>query len=210
MGQGPDWQIEWQVGFYSIADTNGIRICRPSFARLPPSCCSCRFQQMSLRSCSSRSDSRSYAVEMPDEMDTIMFEVIVADGCESLIPVINGQRLTDLVHALERLNTWSEQDSYMGLVPGNYNFGPMRWHYLGLGGSTGLDVGALKGSGMPVLGCECGEWGCWPILVTVVADENIVEWRTFVQPYRPERDYIGIGPFRFSRAQFDDSAALLP
>ncbi len=55
-----------------------------------------------------------------------------------------------------------------GLVPEYYRFGPAREHWFGLrefSGRTGV---------IPVLGCSCGEWGCWPTYATVVADEETV------------------------------------
>jgi len=34
----------------------------------------------------------------------------------------------------------------------------------------------------------------------VVATDETVVWSEFAQPYRPERDYGGFGPFLFGRA----------
>jgi hypothetical protein len=54
-----------------------------------------------------------------------------------------------------------------------------------------------------LLGCDCGEVGCWPLEAQVLVDDDLVIWRGFAQPYRPRRDYGSFGPFVFRRNQYD-------
>ncbi|GAA5084953.1 hypothetical protein [Nocardia iowensis] len=61
------------------------------------------------------------------------------------------------------------------------------------------------GSKTPLLVCECGAWGDWPLLAEIVVSDSLVIWDRIEQPYRPERDYGAFGPFRFDRNQYDDA-----
>jgi hypothetical protein len=80
-------------------------------------------------------------------------------------------------------------ESYGGLVPSYFNFGSAEAHFLS--------------SEVPLLGCECGEWGCWPLLAKIVVTADEVRWTDFQQPHRPKRDYSGFGPFGFRRADYE-------
>lgn len=55
---------------------------------------------------------------------------------------------------------------------------------------------------VPLLGCACGEWGCWPLIATITIAYEVVEWSSLHQPHRPGRDYTGFGPFRFAEPAY--------
>ena len=55
------------------------------------------------------------------------------------------------------------------------------------------------------LGCQCGEWGCWPLETRLRLADGVVTWDSFRQPHRPKRDYSGFGPFRFDEQQYRDA-----
>jgi hypothetical protein len=106
-----------------------------------------------------------------------------------VVPVIDGCKLTDLIHEFERrAGMETRNTSYGGLIPAY--IGPLDLHFLGA--SRKRDDRSV-----PLLGCSCGEWGCWPLLARVVATESFVTWTEFRQPHRRERDYSGFGPFSF-------------
>jgi len=116
-----------------------------------------------------------------------------ADGLPEIIPLIGGESLVTLVDAYE-LGAGMEPagDAYGGLVPGSFRFGPFDQHFLSGG----------KGPKGAVLGCGCGEWGCWPLLARITVGERVVVWDQFEQPYRRERDYSGFRALRFGRRQY--------
>ncbi|WP_329021712.1 hypothetical protein [Streptomyces sp. NBC_01423] len=91
---------------------------------------------------------------------------------------------------------------YGGLIPEFFRFGPMLKHFLER--STNA-----MGPKAPVLGCECGEWGCWPLMVRITATADLVTWDAFEQPHRTTRDYTALGPFHFDRHQYDDALRTL-
>ncbi len=60
-------------------------------------------------------------------------------------------------------------------------------------------------NGIYLLGCACGEVGCWPLIASVSQRDDRVVWDEFMQPFRRDRDYSAFGPFLFSRAQYQDA-----
>ena len=60
-----------------------------------------------------------------------------------------------------------------------------------------------------LLGCDCGEAGCWPLEDRIVRSDRQITWEQFKQPFRPERDYSSFGPFRFDIEQYRGSLAEL-
>ncbi|MEU2065173.1 hypothetical protein [Streptomyces sp. NPDC013455] len=77
-------------------------------------------------------------------------------GLLVIVPHIDGAPLTELIEGFElAAGMQPAGDAYGGLMPESFRFGPMQDHFLGRSTST-------MGPKTPVLGCECGEWGCWP------------------------------------------------
>ncbi len=93
-------------------------------------------------------------------------------------------------------------DAYGGLIPQYFGFGPMEDHF------HGRSTDAM-GPRTPVLGCECGEWGCWPLMAQITVTPDGVTWDSFEQPHRKTRDYTAFGPFQFDRRQYDGALRVL-
>jgi hypothetical protein len=118
-----------------------------------------------------------------------------------VVPEIDGTLLTELIDNFECAAGMTPAGAaYGGLVPANYRFGALDRHFRG--GST-----EAFGPATPVLGCECGEWGCWPLMARISLTDDVVTWDQFAQPHRPVRDYTAFGPFHFPRTQYDDALA---
>lgn len=112
-------------------------------------------------------------------------------GAVEVVPTIDGVELLDLRHGFEQQSSMETiETSYGGLIPSFYRFGPMAQYFLN------------NDHRVPLLGCECGEWGCWPLLATVEDRGDKVSWSDFEQPHRLERDYSSFGPFTFSRSPY--------
>lgn len=120
------------------------------------------------------------------------------DGGREVRVLIDGRDLVEIVREAEAL--WAEQDgqpqlagAYSGLCPELWNTLPEQY-----------------GDGRAaVLGCECGEPGCWPLRVRITISETTVTWDEFSQPYRPAWRYGGVGPFSFPRSDYDAAVAQL-
>jgi len=122
-----------------------------------------------------------------------------------VVPSVDGEELTDLIHEFEKRAGLETRDvSYGGLIPAQFRFGPLSGHFLAEEGAFVNEQGKV-----PLLGCSCGEWGCWPLLALVTADDDAVVWSAFEQPHRPKRDYSGFGPYRFERAEYDEALQAL-
>lgn len=123
------------------------------------------------------------------------------DGAIEIVPAVDDAALTDLVDAFEASSRMEPRgDAYGGLIPAHFNFGPLELHFLG--SSRWSADGRV-----PLLGCSCGEWGCWPLLARIVCTPDFVMWTDFQQPHRKRRDYTAFGPFHFARAQYEDALA---
>ncbi|MEV7525419.1 hypothetical protein [Streptomyces sp. NPDC091371] len=118
-------------------------------------------------------------------------------GVLEIVPHIDGTQLTELIDRFEiAAGMQPAGDAYGGLIPQFFRFGPMADHFHGR--ST-----RAMGPKTPLLGCECGEWGCWPLMARITVTADLVVWDSFEQPYRTTRDYTEFGPFRFDRHQYD-------
>ena len=109
-------------------------------------------------------------------------------------PVVDGVPLRELVGAFEIAQGWAKSCCYDGLAPQYYRYGNMEDHFNGY--LTGF-IGNPNKTVMLV--CNCGVYTCWPLQAKIEEDmdSEIVTWRDFEQPFRPERDYSGFGPFVF-------------
>lgn len=54
-----------------------------------------------------------------------------------------------------------------------------------------------------VLGCVCGDVGCWPLQARITVREDVVVWHDFMQPHRRRWDYSEMGPFTFDRGAYE-------
>lgn len=121
------------------------------------------------------------------------------DPARELLPYVDDVSLVDLISGYEHAARYDVPGKYAGIVLDHFNFGDLSAYLTGEPDSTywaGRGVIAL-------LGCDCGEVGCWPLEAQVLIDDGIVAWRGFAQPFRPKRDYGTFGPFVFRRSQYE-------
>lgn len=117
---------------------------------------------------------------------------------DCIVPFIDDRDLAELVSEFEETHGYQPAGGYDGIVPANYRFGPLLPYYLG---------GSDRGREIFLLGCSCGELGCWPLDGRVDVRRDTVVWSAFRQPHRPDRTYDGFGPFTFDRRQYEAAAA---
>lgn len=122
--------------------------------------------------------------------------------------LINGEDLGDLVAAHELPYAKLEgrpqlAGEYSGLT--DRHVYPASQYFLG---KLDPDDDLYKGK-IQLLGCECGEPGCWPLVCRIEVSDDRVVWSEFEQPYRTGTrgrsiwSYEGFGPFVFDRAQYE-------
>lgn len=119
-----------------------------------------------------------------------------------VVPVVDGIALTRRVQSFQAASGIAtrdpRRDDYGGLIPAHFRSGSARTHWFA------REDAFVDGAGrVPVLGCWCGEWGCWPLLARIEVTRRAVTWSGFRQPSRSERSYEGFGPFVFRRRAYE-------
>jgi hypothetical protein len=117
----------------------------------------------------------------------------------AVVPLVNGTALTDLVSAFEGEHGYEPVGGYGGLIPEFFKYGSLDRYFMG---EFEPDSYWTRLGGLYVLGCDCGEVGCWPLLCQVSREGNAVVWDQFRQPHRKDRDYSQFGPFVFDAVQY--------
>ncbi|MEV6021410.1 MULTISPECIES: hypothetical protein [unclassified Streptomyces] len=124
-------------------------------------------------------------------------------GVLEVVPCVDGVPLTSLIDQFETgARMRPAGGAYGGLLPQFFRFGRLEDHF------HGRPTGEM-GPKTPVLGCACGDCGCWPLMAGITVTSAHVVWDSFEQPHRTARDYSGFGPFRFDRRQYDHAVQLL-
>ena len=141
-------------------------------------------------------------------MDVIRFEIgereDPAGGLVEAVDVfVNDRNLVDILREIEL--PFAARDGkpdfagrYVGLPPDEVYLPSSRL----LGDpSTYYDYDYLDGK-IAVLGCVCGDVGCWPFRVGIELREDVVIWDGFEQPHRRKWRYDEMDPFVFDRTQY--------
>ncbi|WP_202619282.1 hypothetical protein [Ornithinimicrobium cavernae] len=135
-------------------------------------------------------------------MNELSFVVADMEGSVELVPVVDGVSLAQLVGDYESAHGMTPSGSYAGLIPAHFNFGDLTTYYLGQNQRQWPGTGRMW-----LLGCDCGEVGCWPLEVTTTIAGGRVTWTDFRQPHRPDWDYAAFGPFTFEESQYRAAVA---
>jgi len=114
-----------------------------------------------------------------------------------LVPIVDDISLVDRVTSYEQTAAFDVVDGYAGLVLENLGHNDLATYLTG-----GPDPVTL-------LGCDCGEHGCWSLTATVHAEDDVMTWDNFTNPHRPTRNYEPFGPFNFRLAQYNQAVRQL-
>ena len=143
----------------------------------------------------------------PQMVDQVSFviEMAAIDGGRAFPVVtirINQRRLEDLAHEVEKPFAVAEgkpqlAGDYAGLSPSVV--APGSRHFLG----EPVEVWFEDGDTV-LLGCTCGEPGCWPLTARVHVTDTTITWDSFRNGHRPW-DLSGLGPFEFDRGQYEEA-----
>ena len=129
------------------------------------------------------------------------FELIpLGKGATELLAKVDGVSLVEEVAAFEARRKYSPSGGYAGIIPAYFNFGDLRRYFEGHAERPWPSPGRTC-----LLGCDCGELGCWPLTAAIAVSTDEVIWSDFAQPHRPKWNYEGFGPFVFDRAQYADA-----
>ncbi|WP_018586261.1 hypothetical protein [Salinispora arenicola] len=121
------------------------------------------------------------------------------EPARELLPYVDNVSLVALVSGFEHAAGHDMPGTYAGIVLDHFDGGDLTAYLTGRS-----DLAYRSQDGMiALLGCDCGEVGCWPLEAKVITTGFSVTWRGFSQPYRPRRDYGDFGPFVFRRNQYE-------
>lgn len=137
---------------------------------------------------------------------TVSFNVQPFEGTHSIMPVVDGMHLSERVAAFERGQQFEPAGGYGGLIPQWFKYGALDRYFLG---EFEKDSYFARMNRVYILGCQCGEVGCWPLMARVRAEGESVVWDSFEQPHRKDRDYSAFGPFVFDDQQYREAVAAL-
>ena len=142
-------------------------------------------------------------------MDSVTFRPRPADYPSEVIDIaVNGRDLADIVGEVETPFARAEgapqiAGSYLGLAREQLDGSPSK-HFLGSAQSH-LSCGPSETT--VLLGCDCGEPGCWPLMARVEATADHVTWSHFEQPYRSTSWRYDDLRFIFDRRQYEAALA---
>jgi hypothetical protein len=111
---------------------------------------------------------------------------------------VDGRDLVDVVREIELPQATADGQPQ---IAGTYR-GLAAWQWEGFPDVSGDGHAAL-------LGCECGEVGCWPLEARISRQGDTVVWSDFRQPYRENWDFSALGPFVFPAARYDAALAAI-
>ena len=136
------------------------------------------------------------------EFRTIEQELGIGGVLPTLVPHLDGVPLPDLVRKAELPFARGEgkpdlAGRYVGLSKDQVRW-PSR-HYLG------NPVLSWFGDGDTVLlGCGCGDWGCWPFTAIVRVTADTVTWSGYRTGHR-DWDYRELREIAFDRFQYEEA-----
>ncbi|TCZ79361.1 hypothetical protein E0485_05735 [Paenibacillus albiflavus] len=145
-------------------------------------------------------------------MDTIQFKVEYSEDQDAQVLgiYINGENLVELIRRYENQFDPSIAGGYEGL---NIKFlNNIKEHFTGKLNED--DLFYYEGKTL-IMGCNCGEPGCWPILIKVIEEDEVIVWNEFEQPHRNEEsasghwDYSKFKPLRFNRKQYEEQLKII-
>jgi hypothetical protein len=120
------------------------------------------------------------------QRNTVSFSIQPFEAVFSVTPAVNGTSLTEMISSFEREQQFEPVGGYGGLIPQRFKYGPLDRYFVG-----DFDQNSYFASmgSVYLLGCQCGEVGCWPLTARISASSESVVWDSFHQPQRRERDY---------------------
>ena len=136
----------------------------------------------------------------------VSFTIQPFEDTLAVTPVVDGTPLPEMIAAFEHEHRFEPAGGYGGLIPKWFEYGPLDRYFLG---DFDKDSYFSRMDRIYLLGCQCGEVGCWPLMARIRTGSESVSWDSFQQPHRKERDYAGFGSFVFDAEQYREALVAL-
>lgn len=137
---------------------------------------------------------------------TLSFSIQLFEGVRSVTPCVNGVSLIEIVSGFEHERGFSPAGGYGPLIPEWFNCGPLDKYFLADFESDSYFVSL---QGIYLLGCDCGEVACWPLVAHIATSVHTVKWSHFRQPFREGWSYDDLGPFVFDLQEYGNTVIAL-
>jgi hypothetical protein len=134
----------------------------------------------------------------------LSFSIQPFEGVFTIVPVLDGTPLTEMILSFESEKHFEPAGGYGGLIPQWFKYGSLNRYFLG---DFDQDSYFARLGYVYLLGCKCGEVGCWPFGARIKPGLESVVWDSFRQPHRPERDYSDFGPIVFEADEYQQAVA---
>lgn len=134
----------------------------------------------------------------------VSFTIQPFGGTVAVIPLVDGTFFSEMIAGFEREQHFEPAGGYGGLIPAWFKYGPLDRYFLA---EFEKDSYFARMGRVYLLGCQCGEVGCWPLLARISVGGESVTWDSFEQPHRKERDYSGLGSIVFDARQYREAVA---
>jgi hypothetical protein len=129
----------------------------------------------------------------------------------NVTPYVDGVELAELVASYEKERGFDVVGGYGPLWFDRESWPEFRRLLLpevraatgGLGGRLRWISGRRRR--VSLLECECEFPGCWPLVARVQRGDGSVQWDSFSNPHRPQRDYSEFGPFEFEFSAYESA-----
>lgn len=135
------------------------------------------------------------------DMNRVDFILAPEGGCLRI--EVDGVPLEEHARRAELRSAKADRQEHLaGAYAGLTRIDAVRWpsrHFLGSPALPGIDNGTV------LLGCDCGDWGCWPLTAQVDLTPTTVTWHHFRNEHRPTWNHTTLGPFKFNRPQYEAS-----
>jgi hypothetical protein len=141
-----------------------------------------------------------------NSLATLSFSIQLFEGARSVTPCVNGESLIEVISAFEHERGFNPAGGYGPLIPEWFNCGPLDRYFLA---DFKPDSNFSTLQGIYLLGCDCGEVGCWPLVASIETSRETVKWSRFRQPFRREWIYTDFGPFVFELETYKQTVAAL-
>ena len=130
---------------------------------------------------------------VPNEDPVVPYGVeILIDGCSLAVLAKVAERPSATLEGCPEM-----AGEYFGVSPADVVL-PSR-HFWGRPACFLYDYG----DGTQILGCDCGDPMCWPLICRIVVSPEQIIWSDFRQVRRPKWDHSNLGPFVFARSQYE-------
>ena len=110
--------------------------------------------------------------------DLVVGQTAMYEDSPGIRIFVDGENFREMVKAFEQGRGYEPSGSYAGLVPAAFWISPSVLPFIAQA-SDGAPGRRKRDPRQAVLGCGCGDMGCWPLLTLITVGHRKVAWSRF-------------------------------